>query len=117
MLRGFLEIRGTLLRVPIVRIIIFWGLYGTPQFLGNYPFLARPFWQLSPHFVTELPGMCGPTTVQTSASVLPVMLSAIYVMISYIYYYILYITEACSAKATMILNALAAQGLPAAVSA
>lgn len=23
----------------------------------------RPFWQLSPHFLTELPGMCGPTTV------------------------------------------------------
>mmetsp|Transcript_40097 Transcript_40097/g.95793 ORF Transcript_40097/g.95793 Transcript_40097/m.95793 type:complete len:253 (+) Transcript_40097:35-793(+) len=41
---------------------------------------AEPYWQLSPHFVTELPGMCGPTT------------------------------------AIMILNALAAQGLPAAVS-
>mmetsp|Transcript_22480 Transcript_22480/g.42421 ORF Transcript_22480/g.42421 Transcript_22480/m.42421 type:complete len:248 (+) Transcript_22480:32-775(+) len=41
---------------------------------------AEPYWQLAPHFVTELPGMCGPTT------------------------------------AIMILNALAAQGLPAAVS-
>eukprot|EP00439_Symbiodinium_sp_Y106_P032804 s2303_g3.t3 len=41
---------------------------------------AEPYWQLSPHFVTELPGMCGPTT------------------------------------AIMMLNALAAQGLPAAVS-
>lgn len=23
---------------------------------------SAPFWQLSPHFLTELPGMCGPTT-------------------------------------------------------
>eukprot|EP00434_Breviolum_minutum_P024982 symbB.v1.2.022069.t1/scaffold1943.1/size95470/3 len=41
---------------------------------------TTPFWQLMPHFQTELPGQCGPTT------------------------------------AIMVLNALKAQGLPAAVS-
>lgn len=28
--------------------------------------VPRPFWQLSPHFLTELPGMCGPTSVRSS---------------------------------------------------
>ena len=27
----------------------------------------RPFWQLSPYFLTELPGQCGPTTAVASA--------------------------------------------------
>ena len=33
---GFPKIRGTLLGVPIIRIIVFWGLYWGPLILGNY---------------------------------------------------------------------------------
>ena len=33
---GFPKIRGTFLGVPIIRIIIFWGLYWGPHILGNY---------------------------------------------------------------------------------
>ena len=33
---GFHKIGGTLLGVPILRIIIFWGLYWGPPILGNY---------------------------------------------------------------------------------
>ena len=33
----FPKIRGTFLGVPIIRAIVFWGLYwGPPLFLGNY---------------------------------------------------------------------------------
>ena len=32
----FPKIRGTLLGVPIIRIIVFWGLYLGPLILGNY---------------------------------------------------------------------------------
>ena len=33
---GFPKIRGTSLGVPIIRIILFWGLYWGPLILGNY---------------------------------------------------------------------------------
>ena len=33
---GFPKIRGTLLGVPIIRTIVFWGLYWGPLILGNY---------------------------------------------------------------------------------
>ena len=33
---GFPKIRGTILGVPIIRIIIYWGLYWGPPILGNY---------------------------------------------------------------------------------
>ena len=33
---GVPKIRGTILGVPIIRIIIFWGLYWGPLLLGNY---------------------------------------------------------------------------------
>ena len=33
---GFPRIRGTLLRVPIIRIIVFWGPNWGPLILGNY---------------------------------------------------------------------------------
>ena len=33
---GFPKIRGTLLGVPIVRIIVHWGLYWGPLILENY---------------------------------------------------------------------------------
>ena len=33
---GFPQIRGTSLGVPIIRIIVFWGLYWGPPILGNY---------------------------------------------------------------------------------
>ena len=33
---GFPKIRGTILGVPIIRIIVFWGLYWGPLILGNY---------------------------------------------------------------------------------
>ena len=32
----FRKIRGTILEVPIIRTIIFWGLYWGPLILGNY---------------------------------------------------------------------------------
>ena len=34
--RGFPKIRGTMLGVPIIRIIVYWGLYWGPLILGNY---------------------------------------------------------------------------------
>ena len=33
---GFLIIRGTILGVPIIRIIVYWGLYWGTLILGNY---------------------------------------------------------------------------------
>ena len=33
---GFPKIRGTILGVPIIRIIVFWGLYWVTLILGNY---------------------------------------------------------------------------------
>ena len=33
---GFPKIRGTFLGVPVIRTIVFWGLYGGPLNLGNY---------------------------------------------------------------------------------
>ena len=33
---GFPEIRDTFLGVPIIRTIVFWGLYWGPLILGNY---------------------------------------------------------------------------------
>ena len=35
---GVSQIRGTIFGVPIVRIILFWGLYWGPPILGNYHF-------------------------------------------------------------------------------
>ena len=32
---GFAKIRGTILGVPVIRIIVFWGLYWGPPILGN----------------------------------------------------------------------------------
>ena len=33
---GFPKIRGTILGVPIIRIIVYWCLYWGPLILGNY---------------------------------------------------------------------------------
>ena len=33
---GFPRIMGTFLGVPIIRIIVYWGLYWGPHILGNY---------------------------------------------------------------------------------
>ena len=33
---GFPKIRGTFLGVPIIRIIVYWGVYWGPPILGNY---------------------------------------------------------------------------------
>ena len=38
---GFPKIRDTILGVPIIRTIVFWGLYWGPPILGNYQVLAR----------------------------------------------------------------------------
>ena len=35
---GFPKIRGTLSVVPIIRIIIYWGLYWGPPYLGKGPY-------------------------------------------------------------------------------
>ena len=44
---GFPKIRGTILGVPIIRTIIFWGLYWGPLILGNYQmsFAASYLWR------------------------------------------------------------------------
>ena len=36
---GFPEIRGTILGVPIIRTVVFWGLYWGSLTLGNYHIL------------------------------------------------------------------------------
>ena len=33
---GVSQIKGTILGVPIIRIVVFWGLYWGPPILGNY---------------------------------------------------------------------------------
>ena len=33
---GFPKIRGTILKVPIIRIVVYWGLYLGTLILGNY---------------------------------------------------------------------------------
>ena len=33
---GFPKIRGTILGVPIIRILVYWGLHLGPLILGNY---------------------------------------------------------------------------------
>ena len=33
---GFPKIRDTILGAPVIRTIVFWGLYGGPLILGNY---------------------------------------------------------------------------------
>ena len=35
-----------MLGVPIIRTIIFWGLYGGPPILGNYHFVGHRVWGL-----------------------------------------------------------------------
>ena len=37
----FPKIRGPFLGVPIIRIIVFWGLYWGPLILGNYQILRN----------------------------------------------------------------------------
>ena len=37
---GFPKIRGTFLGVPIIRIIVYWGLYWGPLIYGKYYILA-----------------------------------------------------------------------------
>ena len=39
---GFPKIMGTIIRVPIIRIIIFWGLHWGPPILGNYHMKIKP---------------------------------------------------------------------------
>ena len=38
---GFPKIRGTFLGVPLIRIIVFWGLYWGPLILGNYHIICN----------------------------------------------------------------------------
>ena len=38
---GFPKIRGTISRVPIMRAIVFWGLYCGPLILGNFHVFPR----------------------------------------------------------------------------
>ena len=33
---GFPKIKATFLGIPIIRILVFWGLYWGPPILGNY---------------------------------------------------------------------------------
>ena len=41
MVWGFSKIRVTILGVPIIRIIVLWGLYWGPPILGNYHVLEE----------------------------------------------------------------------------
>ena len=42
---GFPTIRGTILGVPIIGTIVYWGLYWGPPVLGNYHIYPdSPFW-------------------------------------------------------------------------
>ena len=41
---GFPQIRGTILGVPIIRTIVYWGLYWGPPILGNYQFKSEVNW-------------------------------------------------------------------------
>ena len=45
---GFPNIRGTFLGVPIIRILVFWGLYWGPFILGNY-YMTLPELQRRAH--------------------------------------------------------------------
>ena len=38
---GLPKIRGTLLGVPIIRTIVYWGLHWGPLILGNYHLKTR----------------------------------------------------------------------------
>ena len=40
---GFPNIMGIILGVPIIRIIVFWGLYWGPLIVENYHLLAAPY--------------------------------------------------------------------------
>ena len=40
---GFPKIRGTFFGVPIIRIIVFWGLYWGSPILGNYHLRFRDY--------------------------------------------------------------------------
>ena len=40
LLWGFPKLRGIFLEVPIIRIIVFWGLYWGPLILGNYHIIS-----------------------------------------------------------------------------
>ena len=53
----FPKIRGTLLGVPIIRTIVFGGLYWGPLILGNYHLglgLEGLFWVQRPDFVRKV---------------------------------------------------------------
>ena len=38
---GFPKIRGTILGVPIIRTVVYWGLYWGPLILGNYQVVCQ----------------------------------------------------------------------------
>ena len=42
---GLPNIRGTILGIPIVRTIVYWGLYWGPLILGNYPCVGTDYWK------------------------------------------------------------------------
>ena len=52
---GFPKIRGTILKVPIIRIIVYWGLYWDPLILGNYHFERDQQRRIFQGFVEALP--------------------------------------------------------------
>ena len=55
---GFPKIRGTIVGVPIIRTIIYWGLYWGPPILGNYHMLKLRQ-ELSPFTAAALPTVDG----------------------------------------------------------
>ena len=54
---GFPKIRGTILGVPIIRIIIFWGLYWGPPNSGNYQIRGRILATYDPMPLLDAKGM------------------------------------------------------------
>ena len=47
---GGSQIKGTILGVPIIRIVIFWGLYWGPPIFGNYHISVK----ITDHFPGEV---------------------------------------------------------------
>ena len=52
---GFRVCRGTILRVPVIRTIIFWSLSLGPLILGNYDVCCRATRR---HSCPSVPGSC-----------------------------------------------------------
>ena len=66
----FPKIRGTILGVPVIRTIVYWGLYWGPPILGNYNIVAL-FQGLKLRVsLTLCPSVLGTIQIETATSTL-----------------------------------------------